>query len=58
MAQGLADVFCHHALGDAQSLCDLSLGQAFDAIEQQGLAGIFGQLQQTFIEDLQALAGQ
>ncbi|MNC34483.1 hypothetical protein D3C75_829180 [compost metagenome] len=58
MAQGLADVLRHHAFGNPQALRDLRLGQAIDAVEQQRLAGIVGQLQQRLVEDLQALPGQ
>ncbi|MCY1424398.1 hypothetical protein D9M71_401390 [compost metagenome] len=58
MAQGLADILCHHALGNPQALSDLLLGQALDTVEQQRLAGIVGQLQQGLVKNLQALAGQ
>lgn len=43
--------------GNPQPLCNLRLGQAFDAVQQQRLAGIVGQFQQRIVKNLQALPG-
>ena len=58
VAQGLADVFCHHTWRHAQFDGDLRLGHAVDTAEQQRLAGIGRQLLQGVVEDADTFGGQ